>query len=293
MKELRLGILDRYMIQDLVGPFLVGLGAFSSIFAATEILAISRLVAQQHAPLVAVIEYFLWQMPQIIVTVVPMAMLLGVLLEMQRLSGDSEITAMKAAGISLVRIVQPLLVAGLAVSLAVLALQEELVPYANDQARYIREDVIKQVATFGGDASISIGLPGGWRQFTTWLGYDPATQTLRDVTVIQYDQYGRAQVIIMSDRATYEAPSWHFENAKEYSFHSDTDEIVTRQAPDERVNIGERPSEIARRITNDTPENMSRAQIKEILQSGILSSSDTRSYESTYEEKLARPFASF
>ncbi len=73
-------ILDRYMVAELVGPFSFGLSAFTLIFAATQILAISRLVSDRHAPLGVVIEYFLWQLPSIVVLVIPMAMLLGVLL---------------------------------------------------------------------------------------------------------------------------------------------------------------------------------------------------------------------
>jgi hypothetical protein len=103
-------ILDRYMVSELSGPFAFGLSAFTLIFAATNILAISRLVSEEHAPLVAAVEYFLWQLPQIVVTIVPMAMLLGTLLAMQRLSGESEITALKAGGVGLIRAVAPLLI---------------------------------------------------------------------------------------------------------------------------------------------------------------------------------------
>ena len=78
-------------------------------------------------------------MPQYLLLVIPMAMLLGTLLAMQRLSSESEITAMKAGGISLSRIVAPLLLVGFVVSLLALAVQELFVPFANDKAAYIRQ----------------------------------------------------------------------------------------------------------------------------------------------------------
>src|SRR5579862_2424190 len=108
------------MITELGGPFSFGLSAFTLIFAASNLLAISRLIADEHAPLWAAIAYFFWQIPSIIVLVIPMAMLLGTLLALQRLSGESEITAMKAGGISLVRAVYPLLAVGLGISLLAL-----------------------------------------------------------------------------------------------------------------------------------------------------------------------------
>ena len=82
-------ILDRYLVNELTGPFLFGLSAFTLIFVATQILAIGRLVSEQHAPLWAAIEYFLWDMPYYLLLVIPMAMLLGTLLAMQRLSSES------------------------------------------------------------------------------------------------------------------------------------------------------------------------------------------------------------
>ncbi len=66
-----------------------------------------------------------------------------------------------------------------------------------------------------------------------------------------------------------------------------------KEAPNDEVDIGEKPSELMQRAAQDNPENMSRAEIRSILASGQLSPTEMREYQSTYEEKLARPFASF
>jgi hypothetical protein len=99
----RLSILDRYMLTELSGPFVFGLSAFTLIFAATQLLAIGRMVSSEHIPLWAAIEIFLWGLPGYMGLVIPMALLLGTLLAIQRLSGESELTAMKAGGISFTR----------------------------------------------------------------------------------------------------------------------------------------------------------------------------------------------
>ncbi|MBC5809566.1 MAG: LptF/LptG family permease [Candidatus Eremiobacteraeota bacterium] len=286
-------ILDRYMVAELGGPFAFGLSAFALIFAATNLLAISRLIAEQHAPLVSAMEYFFWQFPQILITVVPMAMLLGVLLALQRISGESELTALKAGGVGLVRAVAPLLIVGFAVSVLSLVLQEGVVPYANDRATYLRENVIKQVGAFGGGShTVTSSLPGGGRQVTFFVGYDPVTQSLLDVTLIKYDALNKPQVIVFADRAKYQQPTWTFSNAQEYSFNPDgTTHLL--QAPQQQVDVGERPSQIQETITNKNREEMSRSQLREVVASGQLSPPEMRAYQTTYEEKLARPFASF
>jgi lipopolysaccharide export system permease protein len=292
-KFVRSTILDRYMVSELVGPFTFGLSAFTLIFAATNILAISRLVSEEHAPLLPALAYFLWQLPEIVVTIVPMAMLLGTLLAMQRLSGESEITALKAGGVGLVRAVTPLLLVGFVVSVVALVAQETLVPFANDQAAYLRDETIKHVGPFGGSSStVVLPLPGGGRQVTYFRGYDVPTSTLLYVTIITYARDKRPSLIVISDRGRFEAPTWTFLNAREYRFEPDGTTDFS-QEPELRVDVGEKPSELQLRVTDNNRETMSRSQIKEIIASGQLSPGELRAYQMTYEGKLAQPFASF
>ncbi|MBV9332416.1 MAG: LptF/LptG family permease, partial [Candidatus Eremiobacteraeota bacterium] len=110
---LKFTILDRYMLSELAGPFVFGLAAFMLIFAATELINIARLVSAEHAPVWAALMVFVWSLPGYVVLVIPMALLLGTLLAVQRLSGESEITAMKCSGITFTRIVTPLLAVGI------------------------------------------------------------------------------------------------------------------------------------------------------------------------------------
>lgn len=287
-------ILDRYMVSELWGPFTFGLSAFTLIFAATDILAISRLVAEEHAPLAIAIEYFLWQLPQIVITVVPMAMLLGVLLALQRLSGESEITALQAGGVGLARAVAPFLIVGFAVSVVALALQENVVPYANDSATYLREQAIKHVGPFGGgNHTVTTSIPGGGRQVTFFSGYDPASQSLLEVTVIKYDAANHPQLIVFAHRAKYEIPNWSFTDAREYSFSANGDDVNVQRVPVQYVDVGEKPNQIQQTITNKNREEMSRSELRDVISSGQLSPQETRAFQTSYEEKLARPFASF
>lgn len=285
----RLKILDRYVLRELAGPFTFGLSAFTLILIATQLLAIAKFVTDQHAPLWIAVEYFLWGLPQVLIFVIPMALLLGVLLTMQRLSGDSEITALKAGGIGLMRIVAPLVVVGFAASLVALFLQEEIVPIATDQAAYLREVVIKHVA-INSNLTIVTALPGGGKQLMVAASMDPSTQALLNVTVIQYDRDQRPQEVVFSRRADYDAPNWRFSNATTYHFGADG-ETFSSVEPVLRIDLGETPGQFVRRAQQDNPEDMSRAEIRSVMASGGLSADQLRTYAATYDAKLARPFA--
>jgi lipopolysaccharide export system permease protein len=294
LEPLHVTILDRYLVTELSGPALFGGAAFTLIFVATQFLAIGRLVSQQNAPLLVAIEYFLWEMPAYLLLVIPMAMLFGTLLSMGRLSGESEITALKAGGVSLYRMFVPLAVLGLAVSLASLVLQEALVPLANDRAAYLREAVIEHLSPAASNLSAVTDLPGGGKQVTIAGGLDASTQTLLNVTVLQYDAKQEIKAMIVSERAHYDPPTWTFINATTYHFTDGdvSDRMVTPGTLS--VDIGERPSEIAKRnLQANDPENLSRSEIKNALDVATLSDPQRRLFTATYAAKLARPFSAF
>jgi lipopolysaccharide export system permease protein len=125
-------IIDRYIFKELFDPFLFGLGAFTAILSASMILFdLVRAVVIRGMPLLAALQVFIYRLPGTAVYIFPMATLLAALLSFAKLSSDSEITAFRAGGISLYRIIVPVLVFGLAVSLLTLLCYEVIVPKAN------------------------------------------------------------------------------------------------------------------------------------------------------------------
>jgi lipopolysaccharide export system permease protein len=281
------------MLGELSGPFAFGLSAFTLIFAATQLLQIGRMVSSDHAPLWAAIEVFLWSLPGEVVLVIPMALLLGTLLAIQRLSGESEIVAMKAGGITFTRMVAPLLAAGLALSGVTFALQEYVTPFANSQVSYIEHVVISHISAFNRDLTVSAPLPGGGHQTTYAVAYEPNTQELLHVTLIQYDRDNVPTQIVFADSADFTADRWVLQNASVYRFNPDGTLLAEPSVARQEVTLGESPTDIAKRIGENDPENMSRAQIAAIVRSGQLTPTELRKYVTTYQEKLARPFACF
>ncbi len=277
-------------MSELVGPFVFGLSVFTMIFVATQIISIGKLVSEEHAPLLAAIEYFFWDTPQFLLYVIPMAMLFGTLLSMQRLSSDSEVTAMKAGGVSILRIVLPLAVVGLIVSFVSLLLQEVVVPIANDRAAYIKTAVIQHLNPIEGNLTVVTPLPSGGKQITIASGLDAQTQSLLGVTVVQQDRTGKPGTIIYADRARYEPPTWSFIDATTHTFNPDGS-VTTGTEPSLTVDVGEKPDEIAKHTVNGDPEQKSRSEIKAALNSGLLSPQQVKTFTASYSAKLARPFA--
>lgn len=281
------------MLMELAGPFTFGFAAFTLIFAATQLLAIGRMVSSEHAPLYAAIEVFVWELPQYMSIVLPMALLLGTLLAIQRLSGESEIVAMKAGGISFIRLTIPMLCAGLLMSAVTFWLQEVVTPYAADQVTSIENSLIFHTNLFNKDLTVFAPLPGGGRQVTVATSFEPHSQALLHVTLIQYDRDNQPTQIVFADRADFSEQKWVLENASFYRFNPDGTLLAEPRVAKQQVEVGENPTDLVKRISMSDPEQMSRSQIASIVRSGQLTQMELRKYVTTYQEKLAQPFACF
>ena len=105
-----LKVLDRYILKELLGPFFFGLGAFTILFFAVEsLIGVARMMSETDIPFLLVLEYLVCRLPQVMMFTLPMATLLSCLLTFGRLSGESELTALRASGISFLRIAAPAL----------------------------------------------------------------------------------------------------------------------------------------------------------------------------------------
>ena len=101
-------ILDKYILKELMGPFFFGVASFSSIFIASSLLfRLTEYMTKYGASADMLFRLFLCGLPEIINYTFPMSMLLAALLSFGRLSGSSEITAMKSGGISFYRLAAP------------------------------------------------------------------------------------------------------------------------------------------------------------------------------------------
>jgi lipopolysaccharide export system permease protein len=218
---LRWTILDRYVTHELVGPFLFGIAAFTSIFVAGQFLFKLTSFVAMGVPLVQVLALFGLKLVPMIVLTFPMASLLATLLAYGRLSGDSEITAMAASGIPFIRIAVPAIWLGLFASFAGFAVNEIIAPSASRASSAIEASITRTLAEKGVDASfvapgkavvIQDFEAGQLSRVVVAMGFDVATKTLHDVTLIQYIKGRPGQPPQPSQLLRAKAAIWEKEN---------------------------------------------------------------------------------
>lgn len=102
-------ILTRYIFKEMFAHCLLGLLVFTFVLYVRPLSHVLELVARRSLPVSQVIFLFLLPLPSILVITIPMAVLLGTLIGLSRMSGDSEIIAIRATGIGKGQFVRPVL----------------------------------------------------------------------------------------------------------------------------------------------------------------------------------------
>jgi len=102
-------ILTRYIFKEMFGHCLLGLLVFTFVLYVRPLSHVLELVARRSLPASQVAFLFLLPLPSILVMTIPMAILLGTLIGLSRMAGDSEIIAIRATGIGKGQFVRPVL----------------------------------------------------------------------------------------------------------------------------------------------------------------------------------------
>jgi len=141
--------LHRYLLKELFPSFLLGLVGFTFILLTGRILQLTELFVNKGIPLSFILKFLYYLLPSFLVLTIPMAILLSVLLTFNRLSGDNEITALKASGISLYHMVPPVIILALSAFGATIFLSLYSLPQANYASRSLLYEVASSKAHVG------------------------------------------------------------------------------------------------------------------------------------------------
>ena len=102
-------ITSRYIIREMLGPFSVNLLVFTFLFLMTKMIDITDWIVNYSLDLMDVLKVIFLMLPWFLMFIIPMSVMMSVLLTFLRLSGDNEIVALKSCGLSIYRLLPPVL----------------------------------------------------------------------------------------------------------------------------------------------------------------------------------------
>jgi LPS export ABC transporter permease LptF/LPS export ABC transporter permease LptG len=112
-------ILDRYVVKELGPPFAIGVGVFTFFLVIDRIYQLTDLVITKSVPFALVLPLLVYMLPAFLGLTLPMALLVAVLLVCGRLAGDLEVAALKASGVSPLRLFRPFFAVAIVVTLLI------------------------------------------------------------------------------------------------------------------------------------------------------------------------------
>lgn len=189
-----MGLLHRYLLRQLIGPFVFSLAALTSIMLLNQ-------VARRFGDLVGkgldwwtIAEVFGLSVPFIVAMTMPMAVLLAVLYAFSHLAADSEITAMRASGVSVGQLLAPVLLAGVLLSAGTFMFVDQVLPRSNARLRTLLFDIYRKKPTLELSEQIVNEIPPS-RLFLRSSRIDPNDGRLRDVVIYDLTSQDRPRII--------------------------------------------------------------------------------------------------
>lgn len=142
-------ILSRYILIEHIGPFSFGFFTVIFVFLLKFIMRYLDRFVGKGIDFFVILELIVLQIAWMVVLAAPMAVLISTLMTFGNLTNSSEMTAIRASGISLKRIMLPVIIAGIAVTILVERFNNVILPEANHHAKVLLMDISRKKPSFG------------------------------------------------------------------------------------------------------------------------------------------------
>ena len=130
-------ILHRYILREFLRTLGLCLAGFVFLFLVFDFMDRIDNILGEDVSVLTVLQYFMYKIPLTLMLMLPVAGLVSTLLTFGLLSRNSEITAMRGAGVRVLWLAKPVLFSGILISLASLLLNQTLVPFAQQRVKEI------------------------------------------------------------------------------------------------------------------------------------------------------------
>jgi lipopolysaccharide export system permease protein len=186
-------ILVRYVLKELIAPFLASLFGITFLFVVDFLVKILDNVLSKGLPTSTVLEIFVLNLAWMLSLSIPMAVLVASLMTFGRMSGDQEITAVKAAGISPLSLMRPVLLVALLLSVLMVVFNNWVLPEANHRSVELMNAVSRKKPHVFIDAGRLITqFPG----VQLWVNrIDPVSGTLYGIQIFEMEKKGAPRIV--------------------------------------------------------------------------------------------------
>src|SRR5205814_4403786 len=205
-------LLDRYVIRNFLQAYVYCIAGFLSIWLIFDVSDNISTFIDEHFGFALTFRYYATQVPEVFVILLPVSLLLALLFVLGRMSRSNEIVSMLTAGVSIPRVLAPLIGMGLLTVAGSFALNYALAPHAEMAKKNFIATARSHQVTVQGQ------IFRNRTDLRTWFiqSFRPGHDVFNNVQVLQQDEHDNIVANYLTPRATYhpENKTWELENVK-------------------------------------------------------------------------------
>ncbi len=222
-------ILQRYIISQFLSTFFLCLLSSCLLFLVFDFFERIKVFFGDDASLLQVLSYLFFKIPLIVQLMAPVAVLIATLLTVGRMSQQSEITAMRACGVSLFWLARPLVLMGIVFSFLMFLAGETIVPWASEKVDQIYHFDIRKKAEKGSLSRSQFWLRQQNKFFNVGF-YDSRSATLHQVSIYEFSDSFLLRSRIDANRVLWKGPNigWVMEEVIETTFDAEGSVATSR-----------------------------------------------------------------
>ncbi|MCC6932171.1 MAG: LPS export ABC transporter permease LptG [Deltaproteobacteria bacterium] len=181
------GIISRYVIRQFFINLFICLVTAISLFLIFDLFDHSRIFIKENATFGQTILYLLYKIPLIVQLMMPVAVLISTLVTVGRMSQLTEITALRACGLSVFRVAIPLLGVGLFISILMLIFSETVVPWATVEVENLYNLDIRRKVETGKFSRANYWYRSG-RQYFNLGFYNSTNSSINNLSIFEFNK---------------------------------------------------------------------------------------------------------
>ena len=206
-------LLDRYVIRNFSQVYFYCIAGFISIWLIFDVSDNISTFLDENVGLSVAARYYVTQVPQVLMILLPIALLLALLFSLGRMSRSNEVVSMLTAGVSLPRVLFPLITIGLLTTAVAIGLNYSAAPHAELARKRLLEEARTRAETV-----ITGQIFRNRSDSRTWFiqSFRPGRNVFTNVQVLQQDANNNITENYMATRAIYGLgqKTWSFENVR-------------------------------------------------------------------------------
>ena len=279
-------ILDRYIIKEVMSFVALAVAALTIMLIMQTLFELMDMLINKKVAWPYIVKLLAYRLPAFLVVTFPISLLASSELAIGRLSTDGEVTAMRAGGISLRRIMIPFIIAALAISIFAFLINDYIVPEAN----HISQNIIREIVLKKGPPNIKRNVffrDAENRYFYINL-FDEVNMIMQDIMVYELTREKFPRTITAKE-GKWVVDTWKLKNGTIYNY--DSEGKITYEMSFETLDIMVK-EDLQKFFKNQrTPQEMSSKELRQQIDILQQAGADTKNFEVDLYMKYSIPFS--